>query len=394
MAKLVWKIVNVTQANNDITTYVQSLNLTIGRPTVLSPYSGNNGAVTMFSYGGTESLVSVNDQLLLQVHGGDGNYQDVFVGRIVSRNFNDLPGTGVNSTLTVMLNDAMLQAGQSNMQNQSLINATNQITEIDVLFPLIDIAQDATNVDMSVGTFTTNANQRINEIISGDRGILFSSGGLSYYHPPSTFDSYTSEALTIGPTTSATQVAYQGLTRVEAASNSLFYNQATVTGSASTVTQTNTANAFYYGVKSFTVTTAQSDLVSETAYWYANTFNEPETAMLNLSVVDYGQNDTVLIKFATFMAYDQFVVVTYTPPGQPAVTGYYFPEQMTVNATISGTTVELLMTPITYYANFILDDSVFGVLGGSPVYNSEIDYDEIGYTYDDSNAEQGNRLGV
>jgi len=392
MAKLTWKAYNITNST-DLTQYVQSLNLALGRSTALSPYSGNSAAVTMFSYGGTESLVSVGDELLLSVNNG-AYYEDVFQGRITSRNFNDLPGTGLNSTMTVMVNDAMLQAGQSNMQNQSLVSATNQIDEIDTLFPLINIAQDANDVDISVGTFTTNANQRINEIIAGDRGILFNAGGLSYYHPPSTFGPYITTALTIGPTSSATQIAYQNLTRVEAASNSLFYNQATVTGSASTVTKTNTDNAYYYGVRTFTATTAQSELVSETAQWYANTFTEPETAMLNISIVDYGQNEIALELLATFMAYGQFVQVTYKPPGQTEVIGYFYPEQMTVNATTSGTTIDYSMTPITYYANFILDNSVFGVLGGSPVYNSEIDYDEIGYTYDDSTAQQGNRLGV
>jgi len=390
--KLTWKVYNIDSAT-DLTQYVQSLNLSMGRPTALSPYSGNSAAVTMFSYGGTESLVSVGDELLLSVFAGVG-YDDVFQGRITSRNFNDLPGTGLNSTMTVMINDAMLQAGQSNMQSQSLASVTNQIEEIDTLFPLIDIAQDANDVDISVGTFTTNANQRINEIIAGDRGILFNAGGLQYYHPPSTFAPYVTTALTIGPTTSATQIAYQNLTRVEAASNSLFNNQATVTGSASTVTKTNTDNAFFYGVRTFTATTAQSNLVSETAEWYANTFTEPETAMLNMSIVDYGQNDTALIELATFMAFGKFVQVTYKPPGQAEVVGYFYPEQVIVNATTSGTTIDYYMTPITYYANFILDDPVFGVLGGSPVYDGEIDYDQVGFTYDDSTAEQGNRLGV
>jgi hypothetical protein len=361
MAKLIWKILNVSQANNDITTYVQSINLTIGRPTALSPYSGNSASVTMLSYGGTESLVSVNDELLLQINGG-GSDQDLFKGRIMSRNFNDNPGTGINSTMTVMINDSMLQAGQSNMRNQFLFDPNNQIEEIDDLFPLIFISADGTDVLMSTGEFTTNANQRINEIIAGDRGILFSAGGVSYYHTPVFFNDYTSEALTIGSTTSATQIAYQTLTRVEASSNSLFYTQATVTGSASTETKTADVGAFFYGVKSFTVSTAQSEKVSETAEWYSNTFADPEVVMLNMTVVDYGQNDTALIELATYMAYDQFVEVTYTPPGETAVTGYFFPEQMTVNATTSGTNVEFLMSPLTYYANFILDDAVFGVL--------------------------------
>jgi hypothetical protein len=54
----------------------------------------------------------------------------------------------------------------------------------------------------------------------------------------------------------------------------------------------------------------------------------------------------------------------------------------------------MLMTPITYYNNFILNDDVFGIIGGSPTYNSEITYNEVEYTYNDSTVEQGSRLGV
>ena len=360
MATLQWQVVNETQASLDVTTDVQSLNFTVGRSTALAPYSGNIAAITMFSYGGAESTMSVNDEITLAVYNGV-SYETVFAGRVASRNFNDVPGTGVNSTMTVMINDQMLQAGASNMQNQSLVSVNDQIAEIDTIFPLIDIGADPTDVDISVGTFTTNANQRINEIISGDRGILFNYFGLNYYLPPSIFPAQQTTALTFGRTTSASQVAYQSLIRVEAASNSLFYNQATVTGSASTVTKDSDSISIY-GIKSFSVTTAQSELVTETAEWYSNTFTEPETQMLYMTIVDYGQNATALNLLATFIGFNQFVVVSYTPPGESAVTGYYWPEQMTVNATTSGTTIEFAMTPQTYYANFILDDAVFGVL--------------------------------
>jgi len=54
----------------------------------------------------------------------------------------------------------------------------------------------------------------------------------------------------------------------------------------------------------------------------------------------------------------------------------------------------LLAVALTFTGLAVADDPVFGVLGGSPVYDGEIDYDQVGFTYDDSTAEQGNRLGV
>ena len=230
------------------------------------------------------------------------------------------------------------------------------------MLPQIDIFQDANDVNISTGTFTTNANQRINEIIAGDRGVLANYTGKAYYFPPSRFKNFVTNSIDFGRTTSASQIAYQDLTRVEAASNNLFYTQATVTGSASTVTSTATASALYYGTRTFTATTAQSNLVSQTADWYANAFTDPEAVMLNLSFIDLAQNQTALQQFNIFCNTIKFVQVSYTPPGGVSTTGYFWPEQITFNATPDQTTFNMLMFPLTYYANFILNDAVFGVL--------------------------------
>ena len=361
MSKLTWKIVNHTQADLDITQYVMSLNFTQGRPTPVSPYSGNSASITMKSYGGLETYVSVNDEIYISATPTGGIEQYLFIGRVTSRTFDDNPGTGINSTMTVSLNDAMLQAGMANLQNQSLVSVNEQINEIDTLLPQCDIFQYPTDVNMSTGTFTTNANQRINEIIAGDRGVLQINSGTAVYLPPSTFDSSVNNLIDFGRTTSASQIAYQDLFRVEAASNSLFYTQATVTGSASTVTKSSSELATY-GTRTFTATTAQSNLVSVTAEWYANTFTDPETVMLNLSFSDVAQNQTALQEFNNLCSFTNFVEVSYTPPGGVSTTGYYWPEQITFNATPDQTSITMLMSPLTYYANFILDDAVFGVL--------------------------------
>jgi hypothetical protein len=361
MPKLTWDVTNHTQADLDITQYVQSLNFTQGRPTALSSYSGNSATITMFSYGGIENYVAINDEIYIGSTPTGGIAQFLFIGRVTSRTFDDNPGDGVNSTMIVSLNDAMLQAGMANLQSQSLVSVNEQINEIDGLLPQCDIFQYPTDVNISTGTFTTNANQRINEIIAGDRGVLQNNSGTAVYLPPSAFDSSVNTSIDFGRTTSATQVAYQDINRVEAASNSLFYTQATVTGSASTETK-NSAALTTYGTRTFTATTAQSNLVSGTAEWYANAFTDPETVMLNLSFSDVAQNQTALQELNNLCSFTNFVEVSYTPPGGVSTTGYFWPEQITFNATTSQTTIDMVMTPLTYYANFILDDSVFGVL--------------------------------
>ena len=361
MPKLTWEVSNDTQGGLDLTQYVRSLSFTQGRPSPLSPYSGNSASITMTSYGGIEQYVAINDQIFISAEPTGGTARFLFQGFVTSRTFDDNPGDGVNSTMTVSLNDAMLQAGMANLQNQSLVSVDEQIKEINTLLPQVVMSQIANDVDISTGTFTTNASQRINEIIAGDRGVFFITNSFPIYIPPSVFDDYVNTSVTIGRTISASQIAYQDLVRVEAASNSLFYTQATVTGSASTVTKSSSELATY-GTRTFTATTAQSNLVSETAEWYANAFTDPESVMLNLSFTDVAQNELALRLANGLFSQNEFVQVSYTPPGGVSTTGYYWPEQMTFNATPDQTSITMLMSPLTYYANFILDDAVFGVL--------------------------------
>lgn len=360
MPKLTWEIVNLTQASNNITQYVRSLNLTIGRPTALSSYSGNGATITMLSYGGLESLVSVNDEIMLS--SADGvNLYDIYIGRVTSRTFDDNPGTGIDSTMIVNLNDAMLQAGVANLQNQSLISVNDQISEIDTVLPQIEILSDNTDIDISVGAFTTNANQRINEIIAGDRGLIFNVNAVAYYRPPSIFTGFNTEDFTISRDASGDHIAYSNIVRIESAANSLFYTQATVTGSVATETS-NSENIATYGTRTFTVTTAQTQLVGQVAAWYANTFSDPETVMLSLTIFDISQTQAALQLFNNWLGDMTFVRVVYQPPGESEINGYFWPEQMTINVTTSMTTIDLIMSPMTYYANFILNDDVFGVL--------------------------------
>jgi hypothetical protein len=313
----------------------------------------------MSSYGGIETSIAVNDQIYINSQATGSSSFPVLVCRVASRIYDDNPGTGVNSTMTVICNDSMLQAGMANLQNQSLVSVNDQIQEIDILLPQIGFVSSPTDINMSVGTFTTNANQRINEIIAGDRGVIQNNLSIPTYVSPTYFPKATN--LTFGRTTSASQIAYQDLVRIEAASNSLFYTQATITGSAATETS-NAENIGTYGTRTFTATTAQSQLVGQTAQWYANAFSDPNVVMLNLSFTDLAQNQAALVIFNVFSLANKFVEVSYTPPGGVSETGWYWPEQFTFNVTPAQTTIDMLMSPQTYYANFILDDDVWGVL--------------------------------
>ena len=362
MAKITWTVINETQFSLDITQYVRSINFTLGRPSALSTYAGNTATITISNNSNQVTFAKVNDEITLKVTLGIFDYF-VFIGTIISRNFQDEPGNGYNSTATLLLNDSLMQFGMANLVSQSLASTSDQITEINDLLLIGLQSPYGTDVATSVGTFSVNAGQRLNEIIFGDRGIITNNNSFKEYVPPSEFAIFFNpDTPTFGRTTSATQIAYQNFDRVEAPSSSLFFTQATVTGSASTETK-NSSALTNYGTRTFTATTAQSDKVSATAEWYANAFSDPNNEILNLTFTDIAQNENALLYLVTnILLITYFAQVSYTPPGGVSKTGYYWPEQITVNATIDQTSINLLMTPITYYANFILNDAVLGVL--------------------------------
>ena len=373
MPKYTWTIKNKTQTE-DITEFVRSLSFSYGRPSPVSPYSGNTGLMVLTNTDNEYKLANVNDTIVISVSPnafGINQTANVATFTVISRQFNDEPGSGNNSTVTVILQDAFVNAGNVNFNSQSLVSVNNQINEIVSLLPnQLSINANNTDVSISTGTFTVNANQRINQIVAGDRGLMRSTNNAftSYeyeYRAPSEFSPQigVSTVLTFGRTASASQIAYQTISRSEASSNGLLYNSATITGSATTATKTDSASITTYGLRAFTATTAQSNLVDETAEWYANAFSDPNTITLKMSFLDVAQNNTALGLFSADLLGDgKFYTVSYTPPADFEVTGVYWPEQITVNATPESTLFEITFTPQTYYANFILDDTVWGVL--------------------------------
>jgi len=357
MAKLTWRITNQTQSNLDITQYVRSLTYTIGRPNAVSPYAGGSFSFTMTNTSNQVNYANVQDQIRIAVK-GTGAYFDAFVGYISQREYQDGPGTALNSTVTI-----------SGVDEPAMFGPVNNVAIAGFGFDLLDVYSAEvyyaqllgfTDLQMSAANPPLNGLQSVNNIIAGDGGVV---SNRTYYRPSAFPTAITQTNFTFDPTTSASKIAYQTFNRVEGASNGTFFTAASVTnqngGSAATA---NAANVLYYGQRFVTVTTAENFL-TDTDDWYANAFSDPDTYTLFMSFTDVAQNATAL----DFLPDDLFFEpswsnVSFTPPGGSATTGWYWPEQLSVNVTPANTTVDLVMSPISYYGRFILDDAVFGVL--------------------------------
>ena len=385
MAKYTWK---VAIGATDITSLVRSIDYTFGRSNAVSPYAPNSCSFTMTNTNNGASLPAVQDLVYVSVK-TTGAYEDAFVGRVTQRNFNDGTGSALNSTCTIVLVDSIEPLGTLNDLDYAPVAETDVLSTISSL-SFYGSLPGLTDTEMTA-LAGFNALALSNDVIAGDRGVV----GYQNYDAPSSFPTLVTTAFTFGPSTSATQIGYESFLRTEGSSNGTFFTSATVTYSDGTTTTANAANVATYGQRFISVNTAIS-FTDDTADWYANAFSDPTAETLRIVWNDIGQNSAALNLTIQdlFLFGPRFYSVSYTPPGGSLQTSYYWTEQLSVSVTVNSTTVSMLMSPLTYYANFILDDAIFGVLGGVPTYNSEIDYDEIGFIYDDGTVEQGSRLGV
>ena len=358
MAKLTWRIRNFTQSNLDITQYVRSLTYTIGRPNAVSPYAGGSFSFTMTNTSDQVQYANVQDYIELAVK-GTGAYLVVNYFRVSQRDYQDGPGTALNSTVTI-----------SGVDDIGMFGPINDVSIAEsAVFDLLDDYSAAvyyagllgfTDLRMDASSSPINGLQAVNNVIAGDGGVV---SNRTYYRPSDFPTNITQTNFTFEPTTSASKIAYQTFSRVEGASNGTFFTSASVTNQNGGPTlSANADNVLYYGQRFVTVTTAES-LATDTDDWYANAFSDPDTYTFFMSFTDVSQNTSAL----DFLPEDLFFEpswsnVSFTPPGGVAATGWYWPEQIIVDVIPEATTVNLVMSPISYYGRFILNDAVFGVL--------------------------------
>jgi len=383
MPKFEWSIYNVTQ-DYLIGEFTQLMTFSWGRDSPITPYQGRTATITMLNDANQSQYVSNADQIhiILGIDTSPTSFL-VFNGIVVSREFQDTPGNGAGSTLVFTVLDLYAMAGTVQF-NGTVSTAQSQLLELGASVVTANAGDltliGDTDVSITTGTIAENALSRINQIILADKGFisrwLYEVSGAYWtdYTQPSvisygSLETSPSYGRTAGPTT----IAYDSIVRREAATSNLFYNRATVTGTITTVTSDNTSNLLYYGVRSFTTSTPQSNFVTSSSQWFANAYSDPEAVTLEISFLDVAQTSGALVDFVTYSVDSvRFQQVAYTPPGGSSTFGYYLPEKITMNVTPEATRVSMTMIPITLYQFFKLDDSVFGVLNTSRLGAGEI----------------------
>lgn len=356
MAKLTWKVV---QNLSDITSLVRSIDVTVGRSNAVSAYGPNYLSFTMTNTS-NDAVPQVQDQIFVSVK-GSGAYQQVFSGRVTQRNFNDGPGSALNSTCTIVATDTIEALGTWDDTNFAEVNSTNVLNVLSSSSYYGSLT-GSTDFGMSCDA-GLNGLTLANSVIAGDGGVVRK----TFYIRPSDFPASIRTAITFGRTTSATQIGYETFIRTEGSSNGTFFTAATVTDYFTTTSAAALTDiVLYYGLRYLTVTTSNNN-TSTNADWYANVFSDPTVATLDFSWTDVAQDSAALdLTIVNLFQYGPgFFQASYTPPGGSSESAYYWNEQLSISATPEQTTVSMLMTPANSYGRFILDNAVFGVLDTS-----------------------------
>jgi len=394
MAKLNWTFKNQDASSFDFTDAVQSFSYTQGRQSVLDNYGGGTAQITMRNNAGQVAAASLayRQKVYLRCEG-----VVAFRGWVAGIDYNDTPGDANDATAVITLVDAWVLAGQQIADNQPLIDNYYQITEIDLLqsYPG-NFDQDGlptSNIRGSLG-YSGDYASRLNEIVASDRGYFFSYQGIYFYRSMPNVYVENLNTYSFGRTASANVIAYESFQRIKAVGNKTYVNQAFVTPESLATQMAFNAYLYTVGASAITVSTLNTTTGDglNTARWIANSMGDSlERQCYQITVKDVSQ--TAIINLADLLTDSWNLALQYKIPGGGYQSERTVQEGKTVRGYIDHTEVDFYLSPYTYYNMFILNDEINGVLGGVPTYDSEIDYDEIGFTYDDSSVDSGSRLG-
>ena len=402
MPQLTWTVLN---GATDITSKVMSMNITQGREKYFDNYSGGSCTFTIDNTNDYASNIVYGNVISVST---DGPNEFICYFWVQEVDFQDHPGnTGLNlATITavdwisrsgrVFADALVLPQTFSAAQFDEFTATSGGPLPADMLY---GFAVSTENSVASATTYTGSVNNYLNLLAMTERGYIVLRENYLYFIQRSFVGALPPIATTLGPTPSTSQIAYDTFDRIQ---NGLqFVNTATISPEGLTEqTAVNTTSLTSYGPASYSAstvdyTTAQA---AGNAQWVATNFSEPATLRFRCSISDRAQDATALSAWMLQCWGDANPVnsIAYQVPGGSLTSVQVFMEGFTINITPEQTRFELNLSPLQYYQFFILDDPVFGMLGGTGiVYNqAEISYDESGWTYNDSNADDtAARLG-
>jgi len=326
-------------------------------------------------------------------------------GVVTNIDFNDYPGNTGLSTATITCVDALSLLGKFQLKDFTGYIATDTITQAEKTnnsFTGFDIPNiqgtSGRSTASAAASYTGTVLNRLNLLVQTEKGLLFTGPFIDFKSRNQISNTPMSIAMTRN-TVSPTTLKYQDFKRVAAGDN--FYNQVTVQPQAVAEQQAdNTASQTAYGVSGYAISTVDSTTTQALglANWLANMQGDPNTLRYEVTFTDVDNNADSFADFFKDYKVDQIAMLSleWQAQGQSTAVVNTIIEGFNYSGNPSQTTVTVYLSPIEYYQYFILDDNIYGRLGGDGiVYNQPvITYDQSGWVYNDSNADDtASRLG-
>lgn len=362
-----WTFTNDTTVV-DFTNEVQSANVVKGRATQDDQYSPGGLTFTIRNQTDQAAGFTLNDEIKIDT---DGFYQYFWVKEIL---FNDMPGTGLASTATIICNDLLGLMGRINVVNDSLTQrpTLDQITqEFQSLLPS-GSAFSLTGLGDSIAigdTYTGSILNRLNQNLVTEQGWL----GLfaefcGLISRSSMQDLLPAEITFLRGTSSGYNVAYSSIQRIQLGTN--FVNKSTIIPPvAAAQTATDSASVALYGVYGQTLSSVDYDATQALglAKWISSSRSDP--TILNF-VLTFDTLTDNLFRFMQSIFYQLPVInLEYRLPGDVAdTTTLQIVQGLEMQITNVGTFFTMTTSPYSYYAfSPIYNDPDF-------VYNGKTNY--------------------
>lgn len=300
-----------------------------------------------------------------------------FSGYVSNIDYNDYPGNTGLSTATITCIDEITRAGKWQLKDFASYAADKTITQAKQtnesytglktpeILEAIDAGQSlASGTALYSGTILN----RLNLLNQTEKGLLSPRSGGIYFFSRKDIPSTPEATSLVRSTISTTTIAYETFKRIAVGDN--FYNQVTVTPESVAEQQANnTTSQTAYGVSGYSISTvdASTTQAAGLASWLSNMQGDPNTLRYEVTFTDAGNNTTAFTNlmlslrvFAGFM-----LSLQWQAQAQSLQTVNTIYEGMSFTGTPSETRFTLYLSPAEYYANFILNSSVYGILDTS-----------------------------
>jgi len=379
MAYYEWVITGPAASINTVT---RSFNYSVGRRSPDDIAATTIGSITLKNANESTFPLTINDEVTFSFRIGLTDYAQI-TGRVASMDYLDEPGTGIDSSVTVTLFNALGLQSLEELSAASISAGTiaQQITTLNTLTTLdtnYSPFGGTSSYNMAAQTYTGSSTDYVRTLANADNAIIQCSSktNINYF----SYDyGFINPGVTVGRSATATQLGYSDIRRRRF--QKPFYNQVTVSSNAvAAQTATNASSVAAYGKKAFNLdtfysTTAQA---ADAASWYSNAWSS-DAFSFEVDFVVEAQDEDVWTQAGTtttagianittfagclFGAFPTYLTVSYIAPGAASATTVpCILEGVTINATPSSTTGTIYLTPVTFYSRFILDNTLFGIL--------------------------------